>query len=238
MLCRSGDELVFEDGRRRKGGWKNKPSWISGITLLLYSVICRNCLKGMALAISCARTAKYLGCKPAKNYHLRKNAPNKTGTKSGGLGASLSGRSTPGTLSLRYGNRPDNAMLFCSRHDVVHLYLSYSLYSTTGTPSFSLSSFTCCSTESYSYTAAAWQTSFCTFCIPFARSYQGYGRPGQHHIFSLLFRWIRITSTIWLLTLLIRWIRISLTATTNPNPTQFFHFHQVSTSRYLFASSQ
>ncbi|XAO26298.1 hypothetical protein I312_105134 [Cryptococcus bacillisporus CA1280] len=47
-------------------------------------------------------------------------------------------------------------------------------------------------------------------CIPFARSYQGYGRPGRHHIFSLLFRWIRIT----------------LTATTNPNPTQLFHFHQ------------
>lgn len=48
-----------------------------------------------------------------------------------------------------------------------HVMTSYTstfltLSSTTGTPSFSLSSFTCCSTESYSYTAAAWQTSFCT----------------------------------------------------------------------------
>lgn len=125
MLCRSGDELCLrmEDGGRNEGG--TKTSWISGTTLLLYSVICRNCLKGMALAISCARTAKYLGCKHAKNYHLRKNAPNKTGTKSGGLDPSLSGRSTPGTLSLRYGNRPDSVMLFCSRHDVVHLYLFF-----------------------------------------------------------------------------------------------------------------
>lgn len=223
--------LRMEDGGGKEE--RTKTSWISGTTLLLYSVICRNCLKGMALAISCVRTAKYLGCRPAKNYHLRKNAPNKTGTKSGGLDASLSGRSTPGTLSLRYGNRPDNAMLFCSRHDVVHLYLFYSLYSTTGTPSFSLSSFTCCSTESYSYTAAAWQTSFCTSAYHLLGLTKDTGDQGSiTYSRCFLGGYACITSTILLLTLPIRWIRITLTATTNPNPTQLFHFHQVSISRY------
>lgn len=153
--------LRMEDGGGKEG--RTKTSWISGRTLLLYSVICRNCLKGMALAIHLLRAdGKIFGVQACQKLPSQEKCPKQNRHKKWRLGCFPSRRSTPGTLSLRYGNRPDNAMLFCSRHDVVHLYLSYSLYSPTGTPSFSLSSFTCCSTESYSYAAAAWQTSFCT----------------------------------------------------------------------------
>lgn len=178
--------LRMEDAGGKEG--RTKTSWISGRTLLLYSVICRNCLKGMALAIHLLRAdGKIFGVQACQKLPSQEKCPKQNRHKKWRLGCFPQPTEHPRVVLL----------CCCSLADIV-LYI----------------------------------------CIPFARSYQGYGRPGRHHIFSLLFRWIRITSTIWLLTLLIRWIRITLTATTNPNPTQLFHFHQVSTTKYQFASSQ
>lgn len=58
--------------------------------------------------------SKYLGCSLAENCHLRKNTPNKVGTKSGGLDASPSTRTTPVRFPCITATCPDRVILLTS----------------------------------------------------------------------------------------------------------------------------
>lgn len=162
MLCRSGDELVFEDGRRRREGSKNKDVldfWKNAASLLgnLQGLLQRNGSCHLLRA-----DGKIFGVQACQKLPSQEKCPKQNRHKKWRLGCFPQRTEHP-----RYAFPCVTVTALTMQCYFAHVMTSYT--STVFTLSilplerrpFS-SSFTCCSTESYSYTAAAWQTSFYT----------------------------------------------------------------------------